>query len=171
MKSLLVCLTLALCAVPSWADCRARVVKKVIVRQQVAVAVAPVIAVPVFIPTYSIGWAPPVYTPAAPTPVAPAVMPSATAGTAAEAAPDALSIFSVKCAACHDASEARTKGKGFTLLAGGAIAPLTDRQLLRLYGKVSARTMPPKKHPQLTDSEASALQDWIDAQAEAKPAG
>lgn len=52
-------------------------------------------------------------------------------------------MFSKSCVVCHEASVAKRDGGGFTLMTGTTVAPLTDRQKLRIIERVRSGTMPP----------------------------
>lgn len=116
--------------------------------------------------------------PAAPAaPPAPAATPAAPAaqakpadpfnpGAAPQAAtsPNALAIVQGKCAVCHSAETAAAKGGGLSLIEGGALAKLTDRQARKVMTTVYRGTMPPKSSgiPALTDEEVSVLVSILD---------
>ena len=116
--------------------------------------------------------------PAAPAaPPAPAATPAAPAaqakpadpfnpGAAPQAAtsPNALAIVQGKCAVCHSAETAAAKGGGLSLIEGGTLAKLTDRQARKVMTTVYRGTMPPKSSgiPALTDEEVSVLVSILD---------
>lgn len=110
--------------------------------------------------------------PAAPAaPPAPAATPAAPAAQAKPAdpfnpgaAPHALAIVQGKCAVCHSAETAAAKGGGLSLIEGGALAKLTDRQARKVMTTVYRGTMPPKSSgiPALTDEEVSVLVSILD---------
>lgn len=74
-----------------------------------------------------------------------------------------LEIFQAKCAGCHEAAISKAKGGGFTMLQGGKLALLTDRQLRKISSRSYAGSMPPKGSPQLSDSEVGEVMRWIDS--------
>lgn len=178
------------------ATCRVRhvavVQKEVAVVKEVAAVVATFVPVAVAIPTYSVGYA------AAPA-VAPAVahgeaaavahksdcerkLEEVTARLAAIEAKltnpvkaldiqsPALSLFSAKCANCHDTSKAKANGNGFTLLTGGKIADLTPEQVNKVITMTYSGKMPKKpanitqerfdREGKLTDSDFGVVMDW-----------
>jgi len=93
-------------------------------------------------------------------PVPQAGSPSLSSGPSA-----AISIFNVKCAACHESKVAASNGKGFTLLNGMQVANLTDAQKKKIAVKTYRGEMPkqPNKFniPPLTDEEVGAIMAWL----------
>ncbi len=80
----------------------------------------------------------------------------------AQAAPDhdGAKILVVSCSKCHDASNAKNKGGGFTLTSGASLAPLNDSQTLAVVREIYSGRMP--KGSKLTDADVGAVIEWID---------
>ncbi len=78
-------------------------------------------------------------------------------------AAEATKLFVARCASCHEAAAAVKKGGGFTLLNGGAIAPLTDKHvkdiLIRMYSDDPEIAMPKGGKP-LADPEVAVAFRW-----------
>ncbi len=156
-------------------------VRRVVVVRKAVVEVKEVLAVQFIpVPAYSIGYAPyPVPTPVpapgpGPLPPPPAQRPAAAPGAAAPptSAPAAapavaqppaavLAIFAAKCASCHDAAAAAEKGGRFTLLSAGQLAPLTDRQAMKV-ATLSYSGKMPKSGEKLTDEEVASIMQYVE---------
>ncbi len=81
------------------------------------------------------------------------------------AAVSGLSVLNASCAACHQAGKLDPDQR-FTLLdAKGALAPLTDKQKLRVLSRAYSEEMPPPNNkfgiPPLTDPEFAALVELL----------
>ncbi len=168
---------LSLWASELYAGCRVRYAAPV---QEVAV-VAPVVvasylAVPVVVPAYSVGYAAGAVSynaqeavgadtqlPAVKSPCedqlaelkARLATLEAKTGVQVTAKATEASVIVSRCAACHDASVAKTKGKGFILTEKGKELPLTNEARLKCIEKVVAGEMP--KDGTLTDEEVTTL--------------
>lgn len=73
---------------------------------------------------------------------------------------DVERLFSVKCAACHDASISRTKGNDFTMFNSGRMVQLDTRAALKIAAKTYSGEMP-KGGKGLTDQEQALIMAWI----------
>lgn len=192
MRFLITMSTLLLAAAPSLADCRRVAVVKRHVAPAVVVEKQPVLAA-VFVPLVGVSYAPAAY-PAPAYPGAPAPANADTAAlavlvqqlqqeiqqlrsgqsapaTAAITAPDpGLAVLASRCAKCHDGPKAADVGGGFTLLAGGKLAPgLTGDQLLSVLSKSHDGSMPPTG-PNLSTEERKHIAALVRQQLKAAQA-
>lgn len=172
------------------AQCRSRPAVHAHVAHAAAVQVDTVFAatfVPITVPAYSVGYAPPSAatmpelkqlldeirgfrndfrsaTQPQGGPAGPPPAPAATPDKTVEAKPGAdvshVKVFQAKCAACHDKGVADKKGGGFTLMDGGNLAALTDRDLRRIASQTYSGKMP--RGGKITDEEVAAIMGWID---------
>lgn len=143
----------------------------VVVKQQVvaAVVVQPVLVaqyVPlvVSVPQYSVGLSASY--------VAPQVQPQATPAAAVAPAPAQASTATVateharilvsKCAACHDAAVANSKGGKLTLSSGDSLVELSDRQAMKVISQAYSSKMP-KVGDKLSDAEIGVLMQWLES--------
>ncbi|MBV9125345.1 MAG: cytochrome c, partial [Planctomycetes bacterium] len=78
------------------------------------------------------------------------------------APPPHLAILTARCAVCHEAKVAPTKGRGVVLLEGDRLASLDNRQLNRILTQVYSGKMP-KGGPALSDTEVAQLVTWMDS--------
>lgn len=69
------------------------------------------------------------------------------AGQQGAGAPDAeiVQLFGTHCAACHDGTVSKTKGKGLTLLTAGRLADLTPDQNAAVISALASGSMPKGK--------------------------
>lgn len=72
---------------------------------------------------------------------------------ASEPGPSAMNtVFQNRCASCHDAPIATSKGAGIVLTSGGNLAPISDKIAVKILVALQTGTMP-KTGPKLTDEE------------------
>lgn len=134
--------------------------------------VAPVVAtyfapVPVFVPQYSVGYAPDLQKErehiemklrieqlekklSEPVP----------ARAQGQQGHPAIAVMTRSCAKCHDETSAKAKGKGFTLLKSGVVADLTPDQILDVLDYTSTGFMP-KGAKELSGEEVGHLLDYF----------
>lgn len=83
---------------------------------------------------------------------------------AEKAPPGVPKAFGTKCAACHNAGAAPTKGGKFVMFTQGVLTKFTPSQKLDIATKCYKGEMPPPnnadKVPPLTDEEVSDIMEW-----------
>lgn len=166
---------------PLAADCRSRVVvqRQAVVNHHVAAVVTPVavaqfVAVPVAVPTYSVG---PSHQSQTDIDAIARALDRLTAaverlGKGGVQQPDnsleakALSVLNARCAQCHTGAQA--KGK-LTIFArpGELSATLNTLDLVAMLEEVKAGRMPKAPAPPLEDGELLILQEWTNGQVKA----
>ncbi len=173
---------LALVGLPQWClacnpVCRVTHAKVVVV--PTAAAVATVAVTFVEVPLYSVGPVvqagaiptAPLALPGARPPAAKAVAKPAAKPDTATKPPEALAapahpglaLMVRYCAGCHEAKVAEVEGKGFVLLSGGSLAPLTDKQKFKVLKNLNSGRMPKLPEGQkLDDNDFNALLDFVD---------
>lgn len=181
MRKMIVAVLIMIFATPLMAACH--VVNHHV--KEAFVAVNQVIAIPVFVPTYSIAYTPSVATspvapvaPASPQPSAPTTPPTRTpediseelnkllkeleaakkAKESMQQTPQYLEILTSRCAGCHEKAVANTKGKG-TVLFGDGKMNLSSAQVCHVLAMISSDKMPPQKP--LSAQEKKIIAEWV----------